>query len=197
MCSPMVLSCQKKTWHYFFARTFSYFLIGILSGLFGLLIFKDFLHLSAKKLAYIVLIISFIQIFFLIQKNKINYSINSTYLINKICTYSPLSYPATLGIITAILPCGFLYSAILMSASFASPILSGVSMLVFALSTSPILIGSKILFNTFIKKNTYYIKYISIILLLIVAGMAFVRTGIFSTSNNNEKIQNINTINCH
>jgi len=196
----MVISCQKKTWQYFFSRALAYLFIGVLSGLFGLFIFKDFLNLSAKKLAIIVAIISVLQIVFLIKKNNIGNSTNINNLMNKIKRYSPLSHSATLGILTAILPCGFLYSAVIMCASFASPILGGIGMLVFAISTSPILIGSKGIFNFLSSKSANLTKYISIILLLIVAGLALLRGGVFHnlSSSNTEKInQDINKIDCH
>ena len=193
MCSPMVITCQKKTWQYFISRALSYTLIGFLSGLFGVFIFRDFLNLSAKKLAIIVVIISISQIIFLIRKNKIGNEIKNNLFMNKIIRYSPISYSATLGIITALLPCGFLYSAIIMSASFLNPVLSAVGMFVFALATSPILFGSKWIYQFLSTRNENLTKYISILLLLIVAGLALLRSGVFYElfSSNTEKINHV------
>lgn len=200
MCSPMVASCQKKTWQYFISRALSYTSIGILSGIFGLFVFRNFLDLSAKKLAIFIAIISVIQIIILIKKNRFEKGIISSKIMNNMIRYSPISQSATLGLVTALLPCGFLYGAILMCASFANPILSGLGMLTFAIVTSPILIGSKGIFNFLSKRNANLTKYISIILLLIVAGLALLRGGVFHElfSSNTEKInQDVNKIECH
>ncbi len=196
MCSPLVASCQRKTWQYFLSRAISYTIIGFLAGSIGAFIFKNFLDFSAKKLAILIVIICIIQIIFILRKsdNKTNsFAIRFLNVINK---YSPLSQSATLGIITALLPCGFLYSAILMCAAFTNPFLSALGMFVFAAVTSPVLLGSKGFFHFLSKKSANFYKYISVVLLLIVAGMAIMRGGFFKT--NTEKSNDSNShVDCH
>lgn len=112
-------------------------------------------------------------------------------LIFKISNLSPFSYPTTMGIMTALLPCGFLYSALLMSAAFSNPILAATGMFIFSLATTPALIGSKIFFNFFFLKRPKIAKMMIIILLLGTAFFALKRGGFFSHKNFE------NTIMCH
>ncbi|WGL59677.1 sulfite exporter TauE/SafE family protein [Pigmentibacter sp. JX0631] len=196
MCSPLVASCQKKTWQYFVSRGISYTIIGLISGYLGTFLLKDFFNLSAKKIALIVVTICFIQIFFLLKPINI-FTNKAQKIVIFINRYSPLSQAATLGIITALLPCGFLYSAILMSATFANPWLSAAGMLAFACATSPILIGSKGLILLFSKRNPNFYKYFTVFILCIIAFIALLRGGYFHSSEN--KIQNTNgtEVECH
>lgn len=182
MCSPLVASCQRKTWQYFFSRCISYTIIGFFAGSVGALLFKEFLDLSAKKLALIIVIICLGQIFFILKSNSNKPNIFATRFINTINQYSPLSQSATLGIITALLPCGFLYSAILMCAAFTNPLLSALGMFTFAVATSPVLLGSKWIVNYLSKKSVNLYKYFAIILLLLIALLAVIRAGYFKSN---------------
>ncbi|WP_186646894.1 sulfite exporter TauE/SafE family protein [Fluviispira vulneris] len=198
MCSPMVATCHKKTWQYFMFRLFSYTTIGVLSGFFGLFFFEKFLGLSARKIAWIVAIVSLLQICYLLKKSSFDQSIISQKILNKLMKYSPLSYSATLGIVTALLPCGFLYAAILMCISYANPVISGLGMLTFSIVTSPVLIGGKGVFIFLTRKNVHIAKYVSILLLLIVAIFALMRGGVFKDFFNHSHEQPTeHKVNCH
>ncbi|KAB8029968.1 sulfite exporter TauE/SafE family protein [Fluviispira multicolorata] len=198
MCSPMVAACHKKTWQYFTFRSISYTTIGVLSGFFGLVFFEKFLGLSASKIAWIVAVLALLQILYLLRKSSNNQSVMTQKIIHKIMRYSPLSQAATLGIITALLPCGFLYAAILMCASYSNPIISGLGMLTFSLVTSPVLLGGKGVFVFLAQKNASLAKYISILLLLMVAFFALMRAGVFRDlfSHSHEHVTE-HKVNCH
>lgn len=196
MCSPLVASCQRKTWQYFVSRALSYTIIGLLAGSIGAFIFKNFLDFSAKKLAIVIVIVCFIQIVFILRSNNNKTTGIALRFINFINKYSPFSQSATLGIITALLPCGFLYSAILMCAAFTNPFLSALGMFIFAVVTSPVLIGSKTVFHYLSKKSTKFYKYVSVFLLLLVAGLALMRGGFFKSETENKNDSNTH-IDCH
>ncbi|MGY3804390.1 sulfite exporter TauE/SafE family protein [Pigmentibacter ruber] len=196
MCSPLVASCQKKTWQYFVSRGISYTIIGLISGYLGTFLFKNFLNLSAKKIAILIVFICLIQIYFQLKPSKFlnSKAQNFANFLNK---YSPLSQAATLGIITALLPCGFLYSAILMSATFANPWLSAGGMLIFAISTSPILISSRGLTLLFSKRNPNFYKYFSIFILFLIAFIALLRGGFFHSADHKFHSNDETKMECH
>lgn len=191
MCSPLVATCLQRSWKYFLARCLSYTIIGTIAGFLGLIFFKNFFNFSALSLAWIVVSICLFQIIFII----LNFKKVSSHSFNKILfyvkNYSPFSYPTTMGIITAILPCGFLYAALIMSATFTNPFYGGLGMFIFSLVTSPALLTSKVFFNIVFMKNPKMVKIITIILLILTILFALKRGGLF----NGKSLENPTT--CH
>lgn len=195
MCSAMVGSCQNKTRQYFLARCLSYSILGLFAGFLGLGFFKNFLHISSYVLSIFVAIVCIIQIIFILKPSILNrpkryFHVNKVTI--KLLNYSPFSRSTTFGIITALLPCGFLYAALILSISYANPITSSASMFVFSIVTTPALLGGKTVFYLFSRKFYRFKKIIFSLLLLITAIFSLMRGGVFYT---NDGLQN--KIMCH
>jgi sulfite exporter TauE/SafE len=183
MCTSIVGSCQNNTKQYFLARSLTYTILGVLAGFIGISFFKKFLHISSPILSVVIAFICMLQIVFIFRPSFYPKIIFLTKLTQLILKYSPFSRSATFGIITALLPCGFLYAALLLSISYANPLVSGVSMLVFSLVTTPALLGGKSFFSLLSSKFYKFKKIFFAFLLLTVAGFSLMRGGVFKKEN--------------
>lgn len=181
MCSAIVGCCSHKTWHFFLSRSLSYTILGLLCGFLGTYFINSIIHIPSYSLSLLVASLYILQVILLYKPNLFNFPIvlffiqkSSQYFLR----YSPFSRSATFGILTAILPCGFLYSALLISASAANPYLSAASMFIFSLVTSPVLLFSNNFINLLFKKYYFLRKTILSTLLITIAFLVLIRGGV-------------------
>lgn len=167
MCGPLAASAclgstdsgqsLTKAWQllaYHATRVAAYTLLGVAAGLGSALVLRSTLQslapylgilLGAVMLAYSIYELGRVVLALrrppgafqpaLAFKRRGNLPGASSWLLR-----SPLPKPVTLGLATALLPCGFLYAALAQAALLAHPFFSGAAMAVFALATGPALL---------------------------------------------------------
>lgn len=153
MCGPLAGSAcggsRQIGISYHLARITTYTLLGFASGILtstlSKLYFTRFTHVFSLGFAAIVLTVAVMQLTsFSFHKKPLHFlnpKLRTRFngILSQAISASPFSKPATLGVATAFLPCGFLYLGLVQAALFAHPLKSAAAMGVFAISTTPAL----------------------------------------------------------
>ena len=106
---------------------------------------------------------------------------NVSYIISK----SPFSSATTAGILTGLLPCGFLSLALIQAGTLANPIYSAAAMGVFALATSPALWGGQKILYLVAKKYSLNLQNLTTYLFIISAALLTLRASYQFVKNTN------------
>lgn len=151
MCSPIAsIAAQRRSlWIYHLGRFISYTSIGVFGGLLGSYFLSSDLY---QVRLYSGVLFAFILFFLAVQAyrgKKYFFSLNSKRLHGFYNTTTP---PFILGLLSVLLPCGWLYSYALAAAATQSPFTGGLVMILFwfgslpALSSISLLLGRSIHF---------------------------------------------------
>ncbi|MCX6126230.1 MAG: sulfite exporter TauE/SafE family protein [Proteobacteria bacterium] len=206
MCGPLAAAaCNPKRsglvwWQYFVTRTFSYGLLGAISGAIGSVILRDTLLLSSRSLAIalglaMVLYASaeFLRSILAIL-NKKPFRPGATFLKESLYPNGQkrfaasfaqvqgflgqlgLPEPIYFGLVTALLPCGFLYAAIAQAALLSLPLASAVAMTLFAVTTTPALFSGSYGFF-YIQKKFPKFSGVAMALILLIASLSILYRG--------------------
>ena len=183
MCGPIAASCSRRgkvrdVALYHLSRIASYAIIGLVLGLISASILASSPTLQNIHSRYIGLILgSLMLVYATIEMLKVLgwWRINTTSKpwFQRFIRNLPLTEPVVLGIATALLPCGFLYAALLQAAVLAHPIYSAGGMILFAVSTGPALGIGGAVFLWLRKRWPQLAPWISVAALLI-AGLAII-----------------------
>lgn len=167
MCGPLILALpfqhiegQKKWWMvaaYFGAKAIGYGTMGVIVGLLGngikIILWQQGLSVFSGTIILIIILLP-------ILKNKIKFKPPFTKIINqyysKVLEYKSGNQYLILGFLNAFLPCGLVYTALIVGSSFASASNGFIFMFLFGIGTSPLLIAT--IFLNY-KLNTNYRKY--------------------------------------
>jgi sulfite exporter TauE/SafE len=198
MCGPLAsAACGKglsgsSWWHYYVARLLAYAFLGSLSGVVGSLVFREQLALSSRTLAVVlgVLMTLFASVELMrslfariknkpyvpsvsILKRDSNDAKSDIYafLFEKL----GLSQAASFGLLTALLPCGFLYASLIQAGMLADVVGSSIAMVVFALTTSPALFVGTFGSNFLQKISPKNSSVIGAVILLVASLSVLVR----------------------
>lgn len=175
MCGPLCsASCQsqtKATAQFLLARIFIYSFWGLGAGLLGAFAFKivsSEIHVAVSFFSAVLYLIYALFQIFAIPKNK---KCSSKYRINiiKVINNSPFRSSVTAGLITGLLPCGFLSLALIQAMSVANPLKSALAMGAFAVASSPALWGGQKILFYFSKKYSWNLQKMTTYLMLITA----------------------------
>lgn len=186
MCGPLAgLACRSRTSsaRYFISRLFAYLFLGFISGFVTSWLVRERLERASQHLAIAFGVVmgagALVQLFRVVRGQRALPSGAGAKRFSRLRTlllrYSPFSDAVTLGLLTALLPCGFLYMALLQAALFADPILSAVAMGVFAISTSPALWAGTRLIGFLSAKGKRSSRFVFPVLALIAACLVIWR----------------------
>ena len=191
MCSPLCsASCQGKktaTFKFLFFRFCIYVFWGLLVGILGAFAFR----FLTSEIHYAVSLFCALLYFFYgmlqinarikLKKESKPARYNVSYIISK----SPFSSATTAGILTGLLPCGFLSLALIQAGTLANPIYSAAAMGVFALATSPALWGGQKILFFIAKKYSLNIQNLTTYLFIISASLLTLRASYQFVKNTN------------
>jgi len=162
-CAPSPTSTSKASLQYHAARALTYALLGFATGLLTAMFLTQWLTSANRYLGVgfglLMLLYALLELKKAVQGAVVRSPADTTQplfrvagWLNKNIAALPIPRPVTLGIATALLPCGFLWAALGQAALLAHPVYSAAGMLVFALASSPALLaGAGIL--TFVNRG--------------------------------------------
>lgn len=160
MCVPMtcLLAAKKQLLQYQLGRLLSYVAAGIFAGTVSsfLLASRDWLKIVSVALISILLIISYLT------KNN---GVKTPIFISKLY-WKGKNNPFLLGLMSVLLPCGWLYGFIMSALASRSALAGGLVMLMFWLSSLPALSFAQILLKKLIDQNDYKRQKIASVVLL-------------------------------
>ena len=177
MCAPLVATCRKNFPVYFLARSFAYTIIGFFIGGLGHLFFHQFIQASSKTLSLIFASLCLVQVIFILAEHQVSFLKIPGKWIQQLASKSPFSHSVTMGLVTGLLPCGFLYSALTLCVATGSMWLSALGMLLFSVVTIPALFFGRLLLQWTVFRYSYLSKIFSITLLLLTCYFLIVRGG--------------------
>jgi sulfite exporter TauE/SafE len=173
---------------YALARAASYGMLGFAAGLIGAIVLKDALSLQARTLSLTFAVLMFlwamvdlIRGMMALRAGKpmspLAHMLQSKKPVRGLSGILSLPLPSgvALGIATAVLPCGFLAAAYLQAAILGHPVASAVAMMVFALATTPALLGGAFASLGIQKLLPRYAPIVGSFLLLIVSVLLIFR----------------------
>lgn len=167
MCGPLAAAaCHNRSghsdwWKYHFSRIAVYAVLGFVAGLLGSLVFRQGIALSSRTLAVtlgsVMVLYASIELCraVLAFYRHTGFQPTSVYLKEKsrsipafailrrrlalpqLTSRLGLSEATSFGIMTGLLPCGFLYAALAQATLLSNPLASSLAMTVFAVATAP------------------------------------------------------------
>lgn len=177
MCAPLVSTCTQKSWSYFSARLLTYILLGIGTSAIGSLVLIQLFGIHYRLLSLLFALFCLLQI---IPVWNQNLNISKSFIpkiLSKFFKISPLSKNVTFGIITGLLPCGLLYSALSFCFLISPPWKAGLAMGFFACATMPSLIFGIYILKWMTGKNKILTQVVLTMLFIATALLALKRGG--------------------
>lgn len=167
MCGP--IACyyaeQKKLWTYQIGRMISYTILGIFSGSISQFLFKSenkWVRYAAIALIFVGLVYGF---FF---NEKIKFSGQAKWFFK----FRNSSF--WMGLLTVLLPCGWLYSFVFAAAATQSVYAGALVMWIFWLSTLPSLTIGQVMLSRMIEKTNARTRWVSRVVLLLASVYSLV-----------------------
>lgn len=155
MCGPLAArAClakrQKVVSPYFgLARLLTYTFLGFVAGLVSASLFRPVFAGFTHSIAYVFAVVMLVSSILLLLQNTLGNKgpfdawfrpfKKATSAMRKLSEKLPFSEPVRMGILTGLLPCGFLYSALMQAAATLHPVHGAAIMAIFAVGTSPAL----------------------------------------------------------
>ena len=189
MCGPLAaLGCRRRgaVWRYQLGRLFSYSLAGMLAGWGG----RGLLD-SLRPQALTTLLSGSVALLFAYQAWRLWPRSRPTGAVEQRATGAPdqparqtrysrvaqwmLGRPFTLGMATALLPCGMLAAALLLAAAAASPRSGAVTMAAFAISSAAGLVAAGALAPLLRRPTTKGLRATACLLLVAAAALSLLR----------------------
>ncbi|UOF01566.1 sulfite exporter TauE/SafE family protein [Bdellovibrio reynosensis] len=147
MCGPIasLMSTRKTLWSYHLGRMISYIVLGVMAGFFGNIFLKSqFVELrwiSAILLSGFLFVSGTALLFPKLQIYLSQFSVShfALKLIKKLQAFHLKRSGVVVGLLTALLPCGWLYTYVMAAVATQSPESGGLTMLLFWLGGLPVL----------------------------------------------------------
>lgn len=170
MCGPLLMASTKgqpkSQVGYQLGRLLSYLSLGMASGVLA----QWFLW--QQQLPLLTLLPSLLLAFGLIAwgTNLVRSNRRPPAILLKLYRKLPMQGPFMIGLLSVLLPCGFLYGVVLTVATFQSPLLGTLAMAAFWLGTLPALAGAPWLIHS-LKKLPFKIREKTLGLSLVSIGL--------------------------